>query len=131
MSRIGLEVTRDKADDLMETYMLETLKDERAHAWWSKTWSMKSGHGRWSICHGQYGGYTTNASTERGHREDKEPCSPKATMGEYLGVRFKTIKEMGKEHRNKLKEAGRPNRFISIPRGPTCCWRHVRRIGVR
>ena len=56
--------------------------DEEVYGWgtprfafvWlvGKTWSMESGHGRWSVCHGQYAGFVTNASMEREWREDKE-----------------------------------------------------------
>jgi hypothetical protein len=102
MAGIGLDTIRDKADILMEKFMVEELADPRSFEWWGKTWSMASGHGRWSICHGQYAGYVTNASMEREWREDKEPCSPKASMGEYLGARCATIKAKGKEHRQRL-----------------------------
>ena len=116
MAGIGLDTIRDKADILMEKFMVEELADPRSFEWWGKTWSMASGHGRWSICHGQYAGYVTNASMEREWREDKEPCSPKASMGEYLGARCATIKAKGKEHRQRLIDQGTPNRFISIPK---------------
>jgi hypothetical protein len=76
---------------------------------------MESGFGRWSICHGGYSGYVTNASHGRGHREDKEPCNEKSSLGEFLGNRCHTIKAQGEEIRAKMKLRGTPNRFLTIP----------------
>ncbi len=90
VQKIGVEVIYEKAHELVEPFMCEELDDTRAFDWCHKTWSMKSGYGRWAICHGGYGGYVTNASVERGHREDKEPCNEKSTLGEYIGNRFHT-----------------------------------------
>lgn len=125
MAKIGVDAIRDKADILMEGFMVKTLRDPRSYSWWSKTWSMASGSGRWSICHGMYGGYVTNAGTEVGHREDKQDCSPSSTLGEYLGSRFDTIKSMGKEHRLRLFQQGTPNRFTSIPKFDKAMWDRV------
>ena len=115
MSNIGIESIREKADVLMEKFMVQELKDPDAYKWWDSTWSLKSGHGKWSLCHGGYCGYVTNASTEREWREDKEPCSPKASMGEYLGIRFNTIRAKGKEHRRRLMDQKTPNTFMKVP----------------
>ena len=67
-----------------------------------------------SLCHGGYCGYVTDASTEREWREDKEPCSPKASMGEYLGIRFNTIREKGREHRSKMLNQKTQNTFMKV-----------------
>ena len=98
-----------KANVLMEKFMVQELEDPDAYAWWDRTWSLKSCHGRWSIVYGGYCGLVTNASTEREWREDKESCSPKATMGEYLGIRFNTIRSKGKEHKQRLVNKKTPN----------------------
>jgi hypothetical protein len=72
-----------------------------------------------------YAGYVTNASVERQWREDKEPCSPKASLGEYLGTRFHTIKAKGKEHRQLLIAQKTPNQFIRIPKIDKDIWDRV------
>ena len=46
MANIGVDAIRDKADDLIKEFMVETLADPRPFSWWSKTWSVASGHGR-------------------------------------------------------------------------------------
>ena len=73
MSCIGIDIVREKADELMKKYLVDELKDPRALEWWGPNWSLISRHGRWSVCHGGYGGFVTNASMERAWREDKEP----------------------------------------------------------
>ncbi len=40
MAGIGLDTIRDKADVLMEKFMVEELADPRSFEWWGKTWSM-------------------------------------------------------------------------------------------
>jgi hypothetical protein len=104
VQKIGVEVICEKAHELVEPLMCQELDDTRAFDWWHKTWSLKSGYGRWAICHGDFGGFVTNASVERGHREDKEPCNEKSTLGEYNGNRFRTIRAQGEEWMNKLAE---------------------------
>ena len=128
MGSIGIDMIRDKADVLMKKYMVEELQDPCSYDWWGKTWSMESGHGQWSVCHGQYAGFVTNASMEREWREDKEPCSPKASMGEYLGARCATIKAKGMEHRQRLIDQKTPNRFISYPKISKDMWDFVQGV---
>jgi hypothetical protein len=115
VSKIGIEAIRIKADVLMQEYMEETLDDPEAYRWWSPTRSLASGFGKWSICHGKYCGFVTNASTDREWREDKELCSPKSSLGTYLGVRFNTIESKAKEHMQKLIKLQTPNKFLVVP----------------
>ncbi len=37
---------------------------------------MPSGHGQWAVCHGGYGGYCTNASSECNGKDKNEICQP-------------------------------------------------------
>jgi hypothetical protein len=125
IQKISMEIVCNKAHDLVESFMVDELNDTRAWDWWSRNWSMESGFGRWSICHGGYSGYVTNASHERGHREDKEPCNEKSSLGEFLGNRCHTIKAQGEEIRSKMQKQGTPNRFITIPPITKDVWDHV------
>jgi hypothetical protein len=86
---------------------------------------MQSGFGMWSICHGGYSSYVTNASHERGHREDKEPCNGISSLGEFLGNRCHTIKAQGEEIREKMKLRGTPNRFLTTLPITKEVWDHV------
>ncbi len=105
MSEIDIEAIRIKADVLMQEYMEETLGDPEAYRWWSATLL----HGPWSqdLGSGPFAMASTAASlqmhgTEREWREDKEQCSPKSSLGTYLGTLFHTIESKAKEHMQKL-----------------------------
>jgi hypothetical protein len=85
MSNINIEAVREKADILMQENKVETHNFQDVYLWWSKTWSLESGYGRWSIYHGKYCGYVTNASV---WHEDKDPFSSKSSLRESLGTLF-------------------------------------------
>ncbi len=90
MAERGIETIRVKADVMIRGCMEETLENREAYEWWVKTWSLES-------------------------REDKEPCSPKSSLGEYLGTQFHTIRFKGKEHMHNLIKQKTPNKFMSVP----------------
>jgi hypothetical protein len=62
IQKISMEIVCNKAHDLVESFMVDELNDTRAWDWWSRNWSMESGFGRWSICHGGYSGYASASS---------------------------------------------------------------------
>jgi hypothetical protein len=92
---------------------------------WPKTWSLDSGYGRQSICHGKYCCHVTNATTERVWLEDKEPYS-KSSLWEYLETKFSTIESKDREYRQKLIEQKTTNKFIPVPPIRELVWDSVK-----
>ena len=52
-------------------------------------------------------------------------CPPSAPLGTMLGALIHLIEQKGKEHQAFLIHAGRPNRFISIPKVSDEVWDKV------
>ena len=53
MSKLGVESIVDKAHAAMIRWLIDS-DDAEAAAYWEKTWSMTSGHGRWAAVHSMY-----------------------------------------------------------------------------
>ncbi len=69
--------------------MVDELKDPDAFAWWDRAWSLKILS--WPMVDSIWWVlwiHHERKSTERECREDKEPCSPKSNMGEFLGQHY-------------------------------------------
>ena len=64
ISKLGMDSLAVKAHEAVPRFLIEECEDEDGAEYFHKKWSLPSGHGRWSVFHGQYGGYVTNASME-------------------------------------------------------------------
>ena len=125
ISKIGMDSIAEKVHEAVPRFLIEDCDDEDGSEYFHKTWSLPSGHGRWSVCHGQYGGYVTNASMETVWKDKSEMCPPSAPLGTMLGALIHLIEQKGKEHQAFLIHSGRPNRFISIPKVSDEVWDKV------
>jgi hypothetical protein len=126
IGRIGIAAIAVKAHELLPIQLTGSRNvhhDPNGAAYFEKTWSLQSsGHGRFSVCHGQYGGYVTNASIETLWRDRNHICPPTAPLGTYIGALMHEIAEMGAEHQTKLVKAGHANAFVSIPKNTNSHW---------
>ena len=86
ISKIGMDSIAEKAHEAVPRFLIEDCEDEDWSEYFHKTWSLPSGHGRWSVCHGQYGGYVTNASMETVWKDKSEMCPPSAPLGRVSSV---------------------------------------------
>ncbi len=94
IAKLGVETIVNKAHKAVVRWLIES-GDKDGAAYWEKTWSMESGHGRWSIVHAQYAGCNSNASMECMWKFKSGICPPTATLGTMLGGLFHTIEELG------------------------------------
>ena len=115
LGRVGHEVVVNKAHHAMPIWIEHVLKDAKGAKYWQNTWSLSSGHGRFSVVHGMYGGSTTNGSKEANWRDKGEICPPSAPLGTFMGALTHNIQCKGNEHKARLEKAGHPNHFPSIP----------------
>ena len=52
ISKLGMESIADKAHEAVERFLNDERDDQSGAEYFHKTWSLASGHGRWSVCHG-------------------------------------------------------------------------------
>ena len=122
IAKLGIEVIVEKAHEAVQRFLINDRDDPAGAKYFHDTWSISSGHGRWSVCHGRYGGFVTNASMECVWKDKTEICPPTARLGTFIGGLVHNIEEKGKEHQAFLIKAGRPNQFISTPTVSAKVW---------
>jgi hypothetical protein len=68
IGRVGIEKIAEKGRVMLPIKLRDVLNDPAGADFFEKTWSFQSSdHRRFSVCHGQYAGFVTNASSQ--HRE--------------------------------------------------------------
>ena len=114
-SQVGHEAIAVKCDEAMIKWISDVLEDPVAAEYYNKTWSLASGHGRFPVVYGGYGGSTTNGATEAVWKDKRLMSIKSAKLGTFIGGLVHTIECRGEEHSQKLHEQGDYNRFISFP----------------
>ena len=93
-SKIGVQEIVEKVHAAFIRWLIDN-GDPEAAAYWEKTWSMASGHGRRAIVQAMYAGCNSNASLESMWKNKPDICPPSAPLGTMLGGLVHTIQELG------------------------------------
>jgi hypothetical protein len=115
IGRIGIDTIAENAHELLPIELRDVLQDPEGAVYFEKTWPLQSsGHGRFSVRHGQYARHVTYASIEALWR-DYEVCPPTAPLGIFIGALMHCIAEHGAEQQAVLASEGHPNALVSTP----------------
>jgi hypothetical protein len=79
-SRVG----HDKCDATMIEWIRNVLQGLTAAEYYDKTWSLASGHGRFPVVYGGYGGSTTNGGAEAQSKDKRLMCLKSAKLGTFI-----------------------------------------------
>ena len=125
LAHVGQETIAVKCDEAMIVWIKDVLQDPVGADYYEKTWSLASGHGRFPVVYGGYGGSTTNGGTEAGWKDKRLMSIKSAKLGTFIGGLVHTIECRGEEHMQKLHKQGDYNRFISFPCINTATWSKI------
>ena len=106
-SQVGHEAIAVKCDEAMIKWISDVLEDPVAAEYYNKTWSLASGHGRFPVVYGGYGGSTTNGATEAVWKDKRLMSIKSAKLGTFIGGLVHTIECRGEDHSQFVAKATR------------------------
>jgi hypothetical protein len=112
LAHVGHETITVKCDEAMIIWIKDVLEDPVGVDYYDKMWSLSSGHGRFPVVYGGYGGSTTNGASKAGWKDKRLISIKSAKLGTFIGGLVHTIECRGEEHKQKLHKQDDYNRLF-------------------